>query len=80
LLVVVVVSDTLPPALVVVVVDEVCAKAVLSATAPAAPAANILINRVCFIICPLLWLNGCSPLCITLTSCGRPLFDRIYDS
>jgi hypothetical protein len=34
---------------VVVVVEEVCAKAVLNATAPAAPAANNFINLVCFI-------------------------------
>jgi hypothetical protein len=36
------------PPVVVVVVDCSCAKAVLSATAPAAPAANIFINLVCF--------------------------------
>ena len=46
-LVLVVLSLT-PPAVVVVVVDDVCAKAVLNATAPAAPAANNFINLVCF--------------------------------
>ena len=35
--------------------------AVAAVTAHTAPAANIFINLVCFIVCPLLWLNGCLP-------------------
>jgi hypothetical protein len=37
------------PAVVVVVVEVSCAKAVINATAPAAPAANNFTNLVCFI-------------------------------
>jgi hypothetical protein len=49
-LVLVVLSLTpVAPAVVVVVVDVSCAKAVLNATAPAAPAANKFTNLVCFI-------------------------------
>jgi len=46
-LVLVVLLTTVEPAVVVVVLVS-CAKAVLSATAPAAPAANIFTNLVCF--------------------------------
>jgi hypothetical protein len=77
-----VVALTPAPPVVVVVVDSfvVCAKAEFSANALTAPTANILINIVCFIVCPLLGLNGCFPSCMYLTVWGRCLFNGILFS
>ena len=75
--VLVVVEETAPPAVVVVVVDS-CAKAVLSATAPAAPAANILTNRVCFIF--VFFVKRNNSVVHGLTRSRQGLFDRICPS
>jgi hypothetical protein len=45
---------------VLVVVVVVCASANSSDAAQTKPAANILVNLICFIILPLLSFNGCS--------------------
>ena len=67
-------------AVVVVVEDDVCAKAEVSAIALTAPAANSVVNLFCIIICPLLWLNGCSPSCIHPTARSWSLFNRTFFS
>ena len=65
---------------VVVVVEVVCAKAVVSAIALTAPAANNFSQSVLFHVCPLLWLNGCSPSCIYPTARSGSLFNRTFIS
>ena len=70
--VLVVLLTPVEPEVVVVVVDS-WAEAVLNATLPTTAANNVLSNLVCFIVCPLLWLNGCLPS-LYPTICGGVLF------